>query len=466
MLFNSWSYIAMLAAVVVVHRHLARRGQNLLVLGASYVFYGVWDWRFLSLLWISTVVDYLVGRSLGQTDDPRRRRHLLWISLGTNLGLLGTFKYFDFFVDSFAAMFDAIGWNVDAPTLRIILPVGISFYTFQTLSYTIDVYRRELQPTRDPLAFALYVAFFPQLVAGPIERAGRLLPQFEARRDPVDATHTWSAIHLIVQGLVKKIAIADLVAPYVADAFGRADEAGAAALTLAVVGFGLQIYGDFSAYTDIARGSARLLGIEIIRNFEQPYLSTSITDFWRRWHMSLSSWLRDYLYIPLGGNRTGHTTRNLMLTMLLGGLWHGAAWTFVLWGGLHGLYLMVHKWFGRGAAHDGLPRWREVPALVLTWVGVHLAWILFRAEDLGQAWDVVSRIGAISDGWFDARAAWIIGGAFVVTLLMDLDLRRRDAQRVFVTQPAVVRGLAYGMGVVMLVVASGTEPVPFIYFQF
>jgi D-alanyl-lipoteichoic acid acyltransferase DltB (MBOAT superfamily) len=464
--FNSWSYVALLVAVVAVHRYLPKRGQNLLILAASYLFYGAWDWRFLSLLWFSTIVDYAVGRALGRTDDPIRRRRLLWASLATNLGLLATFKYFDFFTESFANLMADIGWQVDAPTLQVILPVGISFYTFQTLSYTIDVYRRELEPTRDPLAFAVYVAFFPQLVAGPIERAGRLLPQFETRREPVDNATAWSGIHLIAQGLVKKVAIADLVAPYVADAFGDAADAGAAALALGVIGFGLQIYGDFSGYTDIARGSSRLLGIELIRNFEQPYLSTSITDFWRRWHMSLSTWLRDYLYIPLGGNRTGHTARNLMITMLLGGLWHGAAWTFVLWGGLHGLYLMIHRRFGRRPDHAGLPTTRELPALALTWVAVHLAWVLFRAEDLGQAWDVVGGIATMRLGWFDARAAWIIGLAFLVTLAMDVDLRRRDTQRAFVTKPAVVRGLVYGLAAVIFVVASGSEPVPFIYFQF
>jgi alginate O-acetyltransferase complex protein AlgI len=464
--FNSWSYIALLVAVVIIHRFLSRRGQNLVVLGASYLFYGAWDWRFLSLLWLSTVVDYSVGRALGRTDDPARRRRLLWASLVTNLGLLATFKYFGFFTESFVDLMAGLGWQVDAPTLQIVLPVGISFYTFQTLGYTIDVYRRDIEPTREPLAFAVYVAFFPQLVAGPIERAGRLLPQFERRRDPVDSATAWSGVHLVLQGLVKKVAIADLVAPYVADAFGGAQEAGAAALALGVVGFGLQIYGDFSGYTDIARGSARLLGIELVRNFEQPYLSTSITDFWRRWHMSLSTWLRDYLYIPLGGNRTGHTARNLMLTMLLGGLWHGAAWTFVLWGGLHGLYLMIHRRFGRTPGHGGLPTARELPALVATWVAVHLAWVLFRAEDLTQAWGVVSGIGTMRFGWFDARAAWIIGLALLMTLAMDIDLRRRNAQRAFSTTPAVVRGLAYGAAAVIFVVASGTEPVPFIYFQF
>lgn len=466
MQFNSWSYVALLVVVVVVHRFVGRRAQNVLVLVASYVFYGVWDWRFLTLLWLSTVVDYTVGRRIEATEDPRRRLLLLRVSLVTNLGILGTFKYLGFFVDSFVDLADRVGFAVSAPTLAIVLPVGISFYTFQTLAYTIDVYRREIPATRDPLAFAVYVAFFPQLVAGPIERAGRLLPQFERRREPPSRDQVWSGIHLIAQGLVKKVAIADAVAPFVNDAFERSADAGMAALTLGVVGFGLQIYADFSAYTDIARGSARLLGIELVRNFEQPYLSTSITDFWRRWHMSLSTWLRDYLYIPLGGNRTGHTTRNLLLTMLLGGLWHGAAWTFVIWGGLHGLYLVVHRRMGRGEAHPGLPRVTELPALVVTWLAVHLAWVLFRAVSLDQAWQVIGGIGSWQVGWFDPTALWVVGIAFLATVAMDVDLRRRNAQRVFTTTAPVARGLAYAAGLIAFVVFSGAEPVPFIYFQF
>ena len=360
----------------------------------------------------------------------------------------------------------SVGLGAYFPTLAIVLPVGIIFYTFQTISYTIDVYRGDAEATTDPLAFAVYVAFFPQLVAGPIERASRLLPQFERRRDPVDVATAFSGIHLVVQGLVKKIAIADTVAPFVNDVFNDHAEAGAAALALGVIGFGLQIYGDFSGYTDIARGSARLLGVELVRNFEQPYLATSITDFWRRWHMSLSTWLRDYLYIPLGGNRSANTYRNLMITMLLGGLWHGAAWTFVVWGGLHGLYLAVHRRFRRAESESGLPRLSQWPALVATWLAVHLAWVVFRAESLEQAWGVVAGIGRMQVGWFDPTAAWVIAIALFAILAMDVNMRREDTQRAFALSPPVLRGLAYAAGVVMLVIGSGSEPVPFIYFQF
>ena len=309
MAFNSVQYALLLLVVVVVYRRLSRRGQNVLLLLASYLFYGFWDWRFLGLLWISTVTDYLVGRRMGNEDSAERRKQLLWVSMAVNLGILGFFKYFGFFTQSFAELAESVGWQVDAPTLSIVLPVGISFYTFQTMSYTIDVYRREMEPTDDWLSFAVFVAYFPQLVAGPIERARRLLPQFEKERAPVGREQLASGLTLILIGLFKKVVIADALAPAVQTAFENAGTAGWLELMVGIYAFSLQIYGDFSGYSSIARGSSRLLGIELMVNFNQPYLSRNITAFWRTWHISLSTWLRDYLYIPLGGNGSRHPTQ-------------------------------------------------------------------------------------------------------------------------------------------------------------
>ena len=348
MIFNSFQFAIFFVLVLGAYWQLRWKGQNRLLLVMSYVFYGWWDWRFLGLLALSTGVDFLVARRLGRTDDGPHRKRLLWASMAVNLGILGFFKYFGFFADSLEASLSSVGVGWLAPSLGIVLPVGISFYTFQSMSYTIDVYRRELDPVEDFFDFALYVSYFPQLVAGPIERATRLVPQILSPRVRPRGEQISSGLALIAVGLVKKVAIADIAASVANDVFSRSGEASAIELIIGVYCFAIQIYGDFSGYSDMARGTSRLLGIELVENFKQPYFSPSITQFWRRWHISLSNWLRDYLYIPLGGNRKGprRTYINLALTMLLGGLWHGAAWTFVVWGALQGLYLMVERRFG------------------------------------------------------------------------------------------------------------------------
>lgn len=469
MTFNSLQYFVLLIVVFLVYRQLRQRGQNTLLLIASYVFYGAWDWRFLSLLWISTGVDFLVGRAMGKAEDDRHRRRLLLISLATNLGILATFKYLGFFIDSFVGLMDQVGLDATGPAINIVLPVGISFYTFQTLSYTIDIYRRRMEATDDLLAFAVYVAFFPQLIAGPIERAQHLLPQFLIRRDNVHGTQLLSGVHLIVLGLVKKVAIADAVAPFVNTAFDDAAGMGGIDLFVAVIAFGLQIYGDFSGYSDIARGSARVLGIDLMRNFEQPYLSTSITEFWRRWHISLSTWLRDYLYIPLGGNRGSRfdTARNLMVTMLLGGLWHGAAWTFVIWGALHGGYLLTERLLRVKASDDsGLPTWRTLPAMAFTWFLVHLAWVFFRSDGLGEAFDVLVGMATFRSGSVNTTAISIVVPALLVTLVIDVTQRVTGSHSGLSHWRPIPRGIAYGLGILALLVFSGQAPVPFIYFQF
>lgn len=470
MAFNSFQYLILLAIVVGAHPLLRKKGQNVLLLAASYLFYGAWDWRFLSLLWISTATDYLVGRGLHRHDGQKARTRLLTVSMLVNLGMLAVFKYFNFFADSAASLLESIGVGADWPTLNVVLPVGISFYTFQTMSYTIDAYRRRIEPTDDPLAFAVFVAFFPQLVAGPIERARRLLPQFNVRRRVAHGDDLATALHLIGLGLFKKVVIADAVAPHVDTAFGSAGTAGWITLLVGVLGFALQIYGDFSGYSHIARGSARLLGIDLMVNFNQPYLSRNITHFWRTWHISLSTWLRDYLYIPLGGNRCSAlaTYRNLMITMLLGGLWHGAAWTFVAWGALHGAYLALHRRF-RGhtrGAELAAPGLRDVAPVFATFVAVTLSWVFFRAATFTEAWDYLTGIVSLRAGAVDRTAVWIVIPAVVATLIIDLTQRRGVRHEAITTWPRLVRGLAYGAAAIAFIVFSGDAPVPFLYFQF
>jgi len=401
LVFNSVVFGVFLAVTFTVYWSVPARFRNPILLAGSYVFYGWWDWRFLSLLAISTVVDFSIGRRLGRTEQKGPRTRLLILSSVVNLGILAVFKYSNFFIDSLSSLTSSVGLGELSPALSVVLPVGISFYTFQTLSYTFDVYRRRIEPTRNILDFATYVAFFPQLVAGPIERAQRLLPQISdrGRRLPQGAP-LQGAVLLILQGMFKKVVLADGVAVIANEVFSAPEDYSWIGVSLGVLAFGIQIYGDFSGYTDIARGISRLFGIELVVNFKQPYLSRNITEFWRRWHISLSDWLRDYLYIPLGGNRGGlmSTLRNLMVTMLLGGLWHGASWNFVMWGGLHGAFLVAHRLARGGRTSESSLRWREIPAILLTFGVVHVAWVFFRADTFSDAFDVLGRIFTFAGG--------------------------------------------------------------------
>lgn len=470
MFFNSFQYAVFLPVVLVLYWTVLRKRQNSLLLVASYVFYAAWDWRFLGLLMLSTIVDFYVGRTLGTHNEAATRKRLVGLSLLVNLGILGFFKYFNFFAESFADLTGRFGLAPSTATLQIVLPVGISFYTFQTLAYTIDVYRRKKAPEQSLLDFAVYVAFFPQLVAGPIERAQRLLPQIKTPRTSLSYEQIRSGVFLILIGLVRKVVIADSMAPIVNDAFRNADRAGAATLMVGVVAFALQIYGDFAGYSDIARGSSRLLGIELMENFNQPYLSRNITHFWRNWHISLSTWLRDYLYIPLGGNRKGtaKTYRNLMLTMLLGGLWHGAAWTFVVWGGLHGLYLIVHRQvrhITKKGPTDSF-EWRDVLPAFVTFNLVNVTWIFFRAESFTQAFDYLGGLVTLRPGSLVLREAAMLLIVFTVSISLDLIQRNMHSHTAIQQLPALVRGLAYGSMALAVILWSGGTPVPFIYFQF
>ena len=474
MVFNSFEFFVFLALTLGVYWLVRHRAQNVLLLVASYVFYGWWDYRFLSLIWISTIADFLIAQRLAATSVESHRKRWLFGSLAVNLGILGFFKYFDFFVDSAADLLETIGLSANAPTLSIVLPIGISFYTFQTISYTFDVFRRRIEPERDIVTFGVYVAFFPQLVAGPIERAQHLLPQIQAERLRPALIDLWSGSWLILTGLFKKVVLADGIAAVVQTRFDSPGQHGALSLLIGVYAFSIQIYGDFSGYSSIARGVARLFGIELMRNFEQPYLSTSISQFWRTWHISLSTWLWDYLYVPLGGSRSGRrrTYINLALVMLIGGLWHGAAWTFVVWGGLHGFYLIVHRARGSYEARGRppAPRMADMWRVVGTFHIVGFAWIFFRASSLDAAFEYIggfSRLTSTAAGDGGSVVTQTIGVVAVVAAAFALDWvdRNRETYQPLLWSPLPL-GVAAASMIMALLVFSGGTLVPFIYFQF
>jgi alginate O-acetyltransferase complex protein AlgI len=468
MTFNSLEYAVFLVVVLVLHWSLSGRSRTALLLVASYGFYAAWDWRFVSLLAVSSLIDFGVGRRIHRSSDASVRNRWLAAAVVANLTILGFFKYWDFFVDSASDLAGTLGLDWAGPALGVVLPVGISFYTFQSMSYAIDIHRGHMEPCPSLLDYATFVSFFPQLVAGPIERAARLLPQIQAERRFPDADGVATALALIGTGLFRKVVIADTMAPIVADGFGGPGSGGAApggAALLAAYAFALQIYGDFAGYTAIARGSARLLGVELMINFDAPYGSRSPTEFWRRWHISLSTWLRDYLYIPIGGNRgtPRRTERNLMVVMLLGGLWHGAAWTFVVWGAIHGVLLVLHRRRALRPGHRPLP---AVIGVLATFHAVTFAWIFFRASSLTEAWDVIGAIAAGPLSGLEAGPVALVAAAALATLALDRVVVRHGDESGLVRTPALLQGSAVGAMAVALIVFSGTTPVPFVYFQF
>ena len=402
MVFNSLQFLIFFVVVYGLYRALPLRPQNWLLLVASYVFYAAWDWRFLGLLIGSTVIDYAVALYLGRTVHPRRRRQALWISLAFNFGVLGFFKYFGFFSDNLRWLLSGIGLDVSPPMLNVLLPIGISFYTFMTMSYVIDVYRRDIEPTTDLLDFAVFVAYFPHLVAGPILRASSLIPQIAGTRRP-SRPQIQAGLWLVGWGLFKKVFVADNLGHIVDEVFAPGRTPAGPEVLIGVYAFAFQIYGDFSGYSDIAIGISKLMGIDLNINFRFPYFVRSPQEFWRHWHISLSTWLRDYLYVPLGGNRKGNTRTyaNLMITMLLGGLWHGAAWPFVIWGAYQGALLVAFRRARevlRGSAW--LPRLERPAWRLLGWlVMFHLTcygWLIFRAESAAQIGALTRRLFA---GW-------------------------------------------------------------------
>ncbi|WP_081209998.1 MBOAT family O-acyltransferase [Salegentibacter sediminis] len=481
MLFNSLDFAIFLPIVFILYWFVFNKNlkwQNLLVAAASYVFYGWWDWRFLSLILFSTLVDYFVGVSLGKTEAPTRRKVLLWISILVNLGFLGFFKYYNFFLDNFKSAFSIAGYELNANSLNIILPVGISFYTFQTLSYTIDVYKERLEPTKNFISFAAFVSFFPQLVAGPIERASNLLPQFYKPRK-FEYSQGVDGMRQILWGLFKKVVIADNCAVYANHIFENSADMSGSTLALGAVFFTFQIYGDFSGYSDIAIGTARLFGFNLMQNFASPYFSRDIAEFWRRWHISLSTWFRDYLYIPLGGSRGGTLmkVRNTFIIFIVSGFWHGANWTFIVWGALNAVYFLPLLLTNKNrqnmevVAEDSyLPSLKEMGQMTLTFGLTVIAWVFFRAENIGHA---VSYLGGMFSWSFFNEPSYS-GISFLKTLIPILILfftvewlgrRNQYALSQGLLKNNVLRKTLY-LTISILVLLFYGQNQEFIYFQF
>ena len=470
MLFDSAAYTLFLILVVLLYWRLPFRKQNYLLLAASYFFYGWWDWRFLFLMVGSTLVDYVVAREIAASSNDRMRRYLLFFSLILNFSFLGVFKYFNFFADSIRPLSGLLGLKeIPVSVWRVLLPPGISFYTFQEVAYIVDVYHRKVEPAKSLLDYALFISLFPHLIAGPIQRPSHLLPQVQKPRT-WDSAKSFDGLILILEGLFRKIVIADNCA-LIANAVFAGSFGGPNTITvlLGTYAFAWQIYGDFSGYSRIARGSAQLLGFHFMVNFRQPYFAESLQDFWRRWHISLSTWLRDYLYIPLGGNRLGNvrTYINLMLTMLLGGLWHGANWTFVAWGGIHGVGLAIERFFlGKREATASatfLGRWAR---RIFIFNIVCLAWIFFRITAFGGAWKQM--VGLTNWQWNPAygTALGFLAVYALTLLLLDLQLEASNSEHAFAFHPYAFRVLTGIAFCVLITLFGANQESAFIYFRF
>jgi alginate O-acetyltransferase complex protein AlgI len=489
MLFNSLDFALFFPIVFVLYwvvsKNLTLR--NILLLVSSYIFYGWWDWRFLFLIFISSLVDFIVGQQIHKTGEKRKKRNYLWISLFVNLGFLIYFKYANFFIETFVDSFRLFGKQLDVSTLNIILPVGISFYTFQTLSYTIDVYRGQLKPTKNPLAFFTFVAFFPQLVAGPIERASHLLPQFY-KTYKFNYDQVKSGLLLMAFGLFKKMVIADRAALYVNEVYNNPGNYEGVETIIATILFAFQIYCDFSGYSDIAIGAARTMGFDLMKNFDSPYLSKSITEFWRRWHISLSTWFRDYLYIPLGGSRNGkyRTYYNLFIVFLVSGLWHGAAMTFVIWGGIHGIIIVIEKAISKRKEKvfsvlkiNKSTLSNKLFFITITFIIVCFSWVFFRANTFADSTTIIE--GFFTNNFYElfGEKLYSIGlkeNEFTLLALSILSLtlmerfhRTHSIFSLLNEQSIFVRWSVYLSIAVFITIFGvyGSEiPSEFIYFQF
>jgi alginate O-acetyltransferase complex protein AlgI len=482
MLFNSIDFAIFLPIVFILYWFATNNNlklQNFLIVAASYLFYGWWDWRFLSLILFSTVVDYTVGRKLRIEENQTKRKILLWTSILVNLGFLGFFKYYNFFLDNFITAFSFFGSEIKANSLNIILPVGISFYTFQTLSYTIDVYKRKLEPTKDFIAFSAFVSFFPQLVAGPIERATHLLPQFYKKRT-FDYSKSVDGMRQILWGLFKKIVIADNCAEFANQIFNNSADLNGSTLVLGAIFFTFQIYGDFSGYSDIAIGTSRLFGFDLMQNFNFPYFSRDIAEFWRRWHISLSTWFRDYLYIPLGGSIGGTwmKVRNTFIIFIVSGFWHGANWTFIVWGALNAVYFLPLLLTNNNrnnletvAQGKFFPSIRELSLMLLTFGLTAFAWIFFRANNIGHAISYISEI--LSSSLFSIPKFARIGKALTTIILVAIfvlvEWKGREGQYAIahlgIKWKRPLRYVMYYVIIISIFWFGGKEQ-QFIYFQF
>lgn len=472
MLFNSYIFFVFLLVFLPVYYVLKGTPRKLFMLAASYFFYGYWDYRFVGLLLVTTTADFIIGHAIQRSDDERHRKRLFILSLCISLGILGFFKYFNFFIDSFITAFAFTGITLDFVHLHLILPVGISFYTFQSISFIFEVYRKKMRAPDRYIDYALYLAFFPQHIAGPIERASHLIPQITVMKN---ATRTqWKeGFSLITIGMFKKVMLGDTSGKIVDQIFADPSRYTSFELLCGLILFSVQIYVDFSGYSNIARGCAKFIGVDIILNFNQPYFSRSITEFWRRWHISLSSWLRDYLYISLGGNRRSEfrTYMNLMVTMLIGGLWHGASWNFVIWGGLHGTYLMVHKFMlGKGGEKkEGTPEpfLTGVLNVFATYLLVLVTWLLFRAKDFETVMLFVQKFIQWETGEYALRFTMITGTFLLAMIGVDLaEIRTKRHDFLLVLPLPVQAGIAAVVWFFVLLYMLQHAPMPFIYFQF
>lgn len=475
MLFNSIEFLLFLPIVFVLYWFVFNKNlkhQNLLILVSSYVFYGWWDYRFLSLIVLSTIVDYLIGLNISTQSSKKIQKILLWCSLLFNLGVLGFFKYYNFFIDSWIDLFSSIGYNIKSVwTLNIILPVGISFYTFQTMSYTIDIYRKQLKPTKDFISFASFVSFFPQLVAGPIERATNLLPQILNKRE-FKYDQGVQGLRLILWGMFKKVVIADSLAPMVNDIFGNYQDFGGGTLWLGAIYFSFQIYCDFSGYSDIAIGTSKLFGFELMSNFKFPYFSRNIGEFWRKWHISLSTWFRDYLYIPLGGSKEGKwkSLRNIFIIFLVSGFWHGANWTFVIWGLFHAVLFIPsfvletnRKYVSSIIAEKSiLPSPKEAVQVLTTFILVTIGWVFFRSETIDDTFNYFFKL--FLD--FDFPGSKRQGLIYLIVFIAWEILLRKNERRVLNFRSKILRQGAYLIILLLVIIHSFGTKQSFIYFNF
>ncbi|HHH50537.1 MAG TPA: MBOAT family protein [Saprospiraceae bacterium] len=482
MFFNSIDFALFLPIVFIIYWFVVNKNlrlQNFFIVVASYVFYGWWSWKFLSLILFSTLVDYTIGRKLSKENNKTKRKIYLWISLLVNLGFLAFFKYYNFFLDNFVSAFSFFGTEISASSLNIVLPVGISFYTFQTLSYTIDVYKRKLQPTNDFIAFAAFVSFFPQLVAGPIERATNLLPQFYQQRT-FEHHKAVDGLQQILWGLFKKIVIADNSAQVANEIFNHADKYSGSVLILGALFFSFQIYGDFSGYSDIAIGTSRLFGFKLMKNFDFPYFSRDMAEFWRRWHISLSTWFRDYIYIPLGGSRVGtlKKLRNIFTIFILSAFWHGANWTFIVWGILNALYFLPLLLLKKNRIHTNtvaqgkyLPSIKEFFNIGLTFALTVLAWIFFRAEDIAHAFSYLSTICSTSTftiPYFYGRVHAVNTAILILFFILIEWIGREEEYAIAKIDLRWKRPLRYVLYyfILLIIFFYGGQQQAFIYFQF
>jgi D-alanyl-lipoteichoic acid acyltransferase DltB (MBOAT superfamily) len=481
MLFNSYTFGVFLLIIFVVFWKTFKKSQRLgnhVLLTGSYIFYGWWDWRFLILIIISSIADFFIGSKIYKSEIKRDRKLLLATSLLINLGMLFFFKYFNFFIDSFKALFSPVTETGQWSTLNIILPVGISFYTFQTLSYTIDIYKRKIEPTKSALTFFTFVAFFPQLVAGPIERAKNLIPQFETKRSFSFAQGS-SGLKLILWGLFKKMVIADQLAVFVNAVYSSPENFNGWGIMFATFLFGFQIYCDFSGYSDIAIGTARLFGVELMTNFQTPYFSTSFREFWHRWHISLSTWFRDYLYIPLGGNRGGiqKWARNIIITFTISGLWHGASFTFLIWGFIHGFLLIAENFISRIFRMNS--KLKNISGFLLTFVLVNFVWLFFRAENWNHLTVLFDNIFSSKVMGFDSFVALISNSShltapgrmllfvFPVFIVIETILGKKEFNNLLINAPKYIRwGFYYAIILSILFFGVLNSAPQFIYFQF